>query len=315
MNDKRFSTFAWMVLSINIAVILWGAYVRATGSGAGCGSHWPLCNGVVLPRAPQMETLIEYIHRLSSGLVLALVGVLFVWAFKAYPSGNKVRIAASFSLVFIVTEALIGAGLVLFGWVAEDGSIGRIVSISLHLINTLLLLAALSLTAWWSLYEEQKRTWFTFKRIVFDGIGLMGVLILGVSGAITALGDTLFPSSSLLDGLRADFQAQAHFLIRLRVWHPVIALVVGIYWLGGIFALLRVAHEQRTRRLAKLSGLLIVVQLFAGGINLLLLAPVWMQLVHLLLADLVWISLILFTFSQGEEMRPYRLLEGIQGAQ
>ncbi|MFN8454080.1 MAG: COX15/CtaA family protein [Anaerolineae bacterium] len=69
----RFAKYVWTVLAYNLAVILWGAFVRASGSGAGCGSHWPLCNGEVIPRTPQMETLVEFTHRLTSGLALLLV--------------------------------------------------------------------------------------------------------------------------------------------------------------------------------------------------------------------------------------------------
>ena len=293
MTRTRFSTFAWVVLAFNLLVILWGAYVRATGSGAGCGSHWPLCNGVVVPLQPQIETIVEFTHRLTSGLAFLIVLVLVVWAFRAYPRGHPVRLGAMLSMIFIITEALVGAGLVLYGWTAEDQSIGRVISISIHLVNTFLLLATLTLTAWWASGGE---------RIVLRGqgisvwlfvIGFLGVLILGVSGAITALGDTLFPAGSLSEGIAQDFVPTAHFLVRLRVWHPVIAMLNGLYllFLGGLIYQFRATP--RIQRLALILGALFLAQLLAGMINLGLLAPVWMQLVHLLLADLVWIALVL----------------------
>jgi heme A synthase len=293
MQRTRFSTYAWFVLAYNILVILWGAFVRATGSGAGCGSHWPTCNGVVVPRQPQVETLIEFTHRLTSGLAFILVLILLVWAWRAHPRGHPVRLGAALSMFFIITEALVGAGLVLFGWVAEDQSVGRVISISVHLVNTFLLLAALSLTAWWASGGE---------RIALHGqgiapwlfaLGFAGVLILGVSGAITALGDTLFPAGSLSEGIAQDFAPTAHFLVRLRIWHPLIALLNGLYllFLGGLIYLFRATPH--IQRLALTLIGLFVAQLVAGMINLGLLAPVWMQLVHLLLADLVWIALVL----------------------
>ena len=293
MTRTRFSTFAWVVLAFNLLVILWGAYVRATGSGAGCGSHWPLCNGVVVPLQPQIETIVEFTHRLTSGLAFLIVLVLVVWAFRAYPRGHPVRLGATLSMIFIITEALVGAGLVLYGWTAEDQSIGRVISISIHLVNTFLLLATLTLTAWWASGGE---------RIVLRGqgisvwlfvIGFLGVLILGVSGAITALGDTLFPAGSLSEGIAQDFVPTAHFLVRLRVWHPVIAMLNGLYllFLGGLIYQFRATP--RIQRLALTLGALFLAQLVAGMINLGLLAPVWMQLVHLLLADMVWIALVL----------------------
>src|SRR5512139_906295 len=150
MKLIRFAWFAWIVLVYNVLVVLWGAYVRATGSGAGCGSHWPLCQGVVLPRAPQIETIVEFTHRLSSGLVVLLALVLLTWAWRAYPKGHSVRLGAVMAMVFTVTEALVGAGLVLFGLVAQNQSVARAFSVDVHLVNTFLLLASLTLTALWA---------------------------------------------------------------------------------------------------------------------------------------------------------------------
>ena len=236
MTNTRFAKYAWIVLIANLFVILWGAYVRATGSGAGCGNHWPLCNGEIVPRAAQIETTIEFSHRLSSGAVLLLVIALVFWAYRQYPKGHPVRLGATLSTVLIVTEALVGAGLVLFEWVAKDASIGRVISISVHLINTFLLLAALSLTAWWAsggealFFKNRGAVTWAF------GVGFAGIMLIGVTGAITALGDTLFPAGSLAEGIRQDFAATAHFLVRLRVRHPVIAIGVGFYllFLSGV---------------------------------------------------------------------------------
>ena len=150
MKLNRFAKYAWGVLAFNMFVILWGAFVRASGSGAGCGSHWPLCNGVVIPPLPQLETIIEFTHRITSGVSLLLVVGLLVWAFRAYPRGHSVRLGAVLSMIFIVTEALIGAVLVLFSWVAKNESTGRVISVALHQTNTFLLLALLTLTAWWA---------------------------------------------------------------------------------------------------------------------------------------------------------------------
>lgn len=295
MKISRFAKYAWIVLFANLLVILWGAFVRATGSGAGCGAHWPLCNGVIVPRAPQIETMIEFTHRLSSGMVLLLVLGLFIWAFRQYPKKHPVRLGASFSLVFITTEALVGAGLVLFEWVARNESLGRVISISVHLVNTFLLLAALTLTAWWasgglavSLKNRGTMAWAF-------GIGFFGILLIGVTGAITALGDTLYPAGSLAEGIRQDFEATAHFLVRLRVWHPVIAIGVGFYvlFLAGVAAMW---EENRTiRKFAMVVIGLVIVQWLAGLLNILLLVPVWMQLVHLLLADSVWVFWVLLS--------------------
>ena len=303
MKLTKLAKFAWGVLIYNIGVILWGAFVRATGSGAGCGSHWPLCNGEVIPRAPQAETVIEFTHRATSGVAFLLVLGLFIWIYRTYPKGHVVRLGASLSLFFIITEALVGAGLVIFEWVADDASIGRVISISVHLVNTLFLLAALSLTAWWASGGNKIQVTGYGVEFWAFAVGFLSILILGVSGAITALGDTLFPAETLAQGIRQDFSPTAHFLVRLRVWHPLIAVIVGFYlmFVGGLVGMFRT--NPLIKRLATGLVILFSIQLAAGLINLVLLAPVWMQIIHLLLADLVWINLVLLSaanFAKGE---------------
>lgn len=203
--------------------------MRATGSGAGCVSHWPLCNGEVIPRAQQAETLIEFTHRLSSALALFLVVGLFLWAWRIYPGRHPVRLGAFFSLLFLITEALVGAVLVLFVWVAQDASIGRVISIAVHLVNTFLLLASITLTAWWSSGGKAVRLKGGGGKVWVLVVGLVGVFFIGITGAITALGDTLYPSTSLVKGLWQDFSGTGHILLRLRIWHPVIAVLVAFY--------------------------------------------------------------------------------------
>jgi protoheme IX farnesyltransferase len=286
--------YAWAVLAYNVGVILWGAYVRATGSGAGCGGHWPLCNGQVVPLSPQTATLIEFSHRVSSGLTLLAVLGLVIWAFRAYPRGHPVRLGAGLAAFFTLTEALVGAGLVLFQLVAQNASALRAASVAVHLTNTFLLLASLTLTALWASggrpLRLQGQGWAAWGL----GLGLAGVLLLGISGAITALGDTLFPSSSLVEGLRQDFSPTAQFMIRLRVFHPLIAVSVGILVIFVAYSLSSSGPDARTSRpLAMALAGLVAAQWLAGITNVVLLAPVWMQLLHLFLADLVWIVLVL----------------------
>jgi heme a synthase len=293
MKLSRFAIYAWGVLAYNLLVILWGAYVRASGSGAGCGSHWPLCNGEVIPPAPQVATLVEFSHRMTTGLAGLLVIGLVVWAFRALPRGHAARLGAALSLAFILIEGMVGALQVLLGLTAENASVGRAVVGSIHLANTFLMLAAMTLTAWWAsggaplqLRRQGLLGW------LFAG-GLLGVLLVGASGAITALGDTLFPSDSLASGLQADFSAEAHFLIQLRVIHPILAVLVGVYSVvaGRLAAAWR--PSEVTRRLAWVLGALFGVQLLIGVVNVALLAPIFMQIIHLLMADLVWIALVL----------------------
>jgi len=294
----------WFVLSFNLVVILWGAFVRASGSGAGCGGHWPLCNGEVIPRSPTLETLVEFSHRLTSGIALILVVAALVWAFRSYDSGHAVRKGAAWSMFFMVTEALVGAGLVLLEYVAQNKSLGRAFWISGHLINTFLLIAAITFTAWAATTGHTIR-WRGNRSIVrMLVISFLSSLALGVSGAVTALGATLFPITSLTDGFRQDISPLADPLTRLRIIHPLLAIAIGALLVYLVLSILRKCPAEPVAKASRAVIILIAAQLFAGIVNLLLHAPVWLQLVHLLLSDLIWISLVLLACSALAESGP-----------
>jgi heme A synthase len=294
MKLKNFAPFTWGVLGWNLIVILWGAYVRASGSGAGCGRHWPLCDGKVVPQAANVEMAIEFTHRVLSGGALLLVGAMVIWGFRITKKEHPVRKGLIAAGILILTEALLGAGLVLFELVEENSSMARAIAVALHLTNTFLLVGSLALTAYWAsggrgvqLKDQGAKAWLL-------GSGLLGMLIIGMSGAVTALGDTLFPVVSLAEGLNADLDPNAHFLVRLRVYHPIIAIVVAIYSLY----LVRMLFSQNKGVARKFLTALVVIgiiQLAIGMTNLLLLVPIPTQLLHLLTADLVWITYILTT--------------------
>lgn len=285
--------YAVLVLVANVLVVLWGAYVRATGSGAGCGDHWPLCNGVVVPRAPEMATVIEFTHRATSGIALLLVVGLVVWAFRARPAGDRVRFWAVASGALIVSEALLGAGLVLFRLVAHDASTARAFAMMAHLLNTFALLAALALTARWARVPAVQQAHERGARPLLIVLAIAGLLLVATTGAVAALGNTLFPVRSLAEGLQQDFSPASHFLLRLRVLHPVLGVSVGV--LVAIAAAVT-AFRRNAQQVLVTAGVvisLVVLQVFCGFANLLLLAPVWLQLVHLLLADALWIAVVL----------------------
>jgi heme A synthase len=298
---SRLARFAWLVLAYNVGVILWGAYVRATGSGAGCGSHWPLCNGDVIPRAPSIATLIEYSHRLTSGLALISVIALAVWTWRARRRGHPGRTGAALSVAFMLTEAAVGAGLVLFALVADNASMARALFMAVHLLNTFLLLAALSLTAWWLSGGERLSVRGRGRTAAAVIIGCVAILLVSTSGAVAALGDTLFPQGSLADALRADLSPTSHVLIRLRMLHPAIAAGVAIaLWYGAP----RLARGVTGVFLGRAVRGLVALQVAAGAANVLLLAPVWLQLGHLLIADALWIAFVLLGASALGTPRP-----------
>jgi len=278
-----FARFAWGVLAYNLAVILWGGYVRATGSGAGCGNHWPLCNGEVIPQAPDVARLIEFTHRASIGVDVPLVALLIFWAWRAFSRQHPVRLAAALSGVLLLAESLIGAMLVRG---ESAGSGPHVFWLSIHLVNTLTMLACFTLTAWWA--SGHPLPHIQGKALWFAAISLLAVMLLGITGVIAALGDTLFPTTSLAAGMARDFDPAANLVLRLRALHPLIAAAVATWLSFYAVANLPVARGAALRLI-----IMVWLQLAVGLINLLMLAPVTMQLVHLLLADLLWISLII----------------------
>ncbi|MHB8135297.1 MAG: COX15/CtaA family protein [Anaerolineaceae bacterium] len=294
VRKNRFTYFSLFVLAYNVLVILIGAFVRATGSGSGCGAHWPTCNGELLPTSPIVETIIEFTHRATSGLSLILVFFLLVYTFRISMKGSFIRKAALSAFLFTILEALLGASLVLFQLVGENDSIARAIVISAHLLNTFMLLASLVLVYEWSKYTEPKKIKFSQINSAWLVLMTILILILGMSGAITALGDTLFPSSSLVEGLVQDTLNSAHFLIELRVYHPLLAILASVALILMVKFIVKIDADKRIIKRANLVITFFLFQLFLGGLNVVLLAPIWMQIIHLLFADLIWISYVMF---------------------
>ena len=309
--------FAWGLLGYEVLVVAWGAYVRASGSGAGCGRHWPTCNGEIVPRAPRIETLIELSHRLSSGVALIGTLVLLVWALRAYPRAHRVRRGAWTTVSLMVVEALIGAALVLFELVAHDASMKRALSISLHLINTFLLLGSTAVTAWWASGGGVVRLRGQRSVILAIGIVLCAMLFVGASGAVTALGDTLFPSLSLAAGIAQDFSPGAHLFVRLRAIHPMLAVTTAAAIVVSMGFVRSVRPTRAVRILSRVAAALAAAQVGAGILDVLTRAPIWMQIVHLVLADAVWVGLVLTgvaALAVGAEPARAGRVEGVAAA-
>ena len=307
----RLYRFARLVLGWNVAVILWGAFVRATGSGAGCGAHWPLCNGEVVPRAPALETMIEFTHRATSGVALLLVFALCLWVFREKPKGHPGRRAAAASVFFILTEAAVGAGLVLFHLVGANDSVARAIFMAGHLANTFVLLACLTLTVHWCATDAPLRPEAVSRfgwPMAASAVVLVGV---GKSGAVAALGDTLYPAQSVLGGLAQDVSSTAHFLVQLRIAHPILALAGALLVAFAAGRVLQATADASARSAAWSVSALALLQLGGGLLNLALLAPVWMQIVHLLLADLLWIAFVLLAVRALSLRLPAPLKDGV----
>ncbi len=297
---ERFTRYAWSVLLYVFAVVAWGAFVRASFSGDGCGSHWPLCDGEVLPTAPSIEKLIEFSHRLSSGLLLPLIIGLVVWARRLFPKGHSVRQAAWTALGFTLLEALIGAALVRFGWVAEDDRVSRAGMMAFHVISTYFLVSSIAVAAFAA--KTDRRLEFRNQGPLLWALvfGMFLLVVLGVSGAISALGHMLKPTENVL---QAALQADTHWMVRFQPLHPLLATSIGLYLtlIGGLAIHLR--PDPAVKRAVKTMVTVYGLQIGVGLVSILLKAPIPMQMLHLVLADVMTISLVATAY--------YALLEGV----
>lgn len=283
---------AWASLAFTVAVILGGAVVRATDSGAGCGESWPRCDGQIIPISPQGATLIEFTHRMMTAALAVALVALVIAVRRRHPAGHPVRRALRWTLAFFIGEVIIGAVLVLFGWVEDDESVGRIVAVSLHLVNTFLLLGAMALTAHLASGRPSIRFDWSRRRDRLLVAGVVTLLIVGATGALNALADTLYPAGSVIEGIRDEFGATAPFLLRIRTVHPLVAIAGG----GVLFMLVRAPSLAGTGRVARYGlavQVLLGAQVVIGLVNIALLTPVETQVVHLLAADALWIAWIL----------------------
>lgn len=295
---RGFAIFAWIVLAYTQLVILWGTYVRAAGAGNGCGPNWPLCDGQFLPHAPKLKMFIEFFHRVSSGLDGVLILALWAGAIWLYPRRHRVRRAATAALVFVGVEALLGAALVLFSWVGTNASPARVTADAAHLVNTMLLLGAVLVTAAWSSGLGPAR-WRGAGRRAWLAGGAVAILATAVCGVMAALADTLFPAASLATGVRMDFSTAAPMLERLRVIHPMVAILTGVLLIAIVTTIGR--RPERHRLLGYLVIAAVGLQWSLGAADMLTLTPVALQILHLLGADLVWLSLLAYAAAELSE--------------
>jgi cytochrome c oxidase assembly protein subunit 15 len=310
-SQQRFLTFGWFFLVYTVFVALWGAYVRASLSGDGCGAHWPLCHGQVVPVDPSLKTLVELAHRVTSGICGILAVVVAVWARRAFPRGHLARLGAYLSLFFMITEALVGAGIVLLRLVAESRDLARGYWMAAHLVNTFALFFSITLMVLWARgFGALRRPTGLLGGLLMAGFAL--VLCTGVSGAIAALGDMIAPAESLRAGLAQDLSPSAHLFVRLRMWHPVIAIATAGELLFVVGLVVGREPDELIRRTAYVLGAVVLLQVAAGLLNLALLAPVAMQIVHLFLADTLWIVLVVLAASLLGRPLPSGELDGVQ---
>ncbi|MBX3245292.1 MAG: heme A synthase [Acidobacteria bacterium] len=291
-GGKAFYRYAVFTVVYNVIVILWGVFLRASHSGDGCGQHWLTCQGEAIPSAPELKTVIEFSHRITTALAGIVVIVLVIWAFQAFKKGSIVRKLSVLSLIFIIIEGAIGGGLVLTGNTAGNWTPTRPYWTAGHLINTFILVGFLTLTAWYAGGREYvkvnsgKLRWLLI-------LGVAAIFITGISGSMAALTNMLFPSDTIAEGIAKDFDPDSHILLRLRIIHPILSVLLSVF-LIFIAGWVRKFAEGNAAvvRWSNALSILIIFQVVFGAATLLMLAPIVMQLGHLLLADLVWIAFI-----------------------
>jgi cytochrome c oxidase assembly protein subunit 15 len=282
--------FAWAIVAYNVLVILWGDVVSATGSGNGCGDHWPLCNGSVTPHWHALASVIEFAHRATAAIdTIAILGLL-AWTWRATVARHLGRFWIAAAVFFTFTEGLLGALIVKLQLTTTNHSPMRAAFFSLHLANTLFLLAALTLTAHFlgrSVGRMRGSVQVSFGW--GSGVALGTTLLVGVSGSLAALADTLYPATTLRAALAQDINPNSPWMLHLRWAHPALALLAGAAIVALVVRpLVRGVHVKGGGLVLGLLGMQIVL----GILDVLLLAPVWLQVVHLLGADCLWIALI-----------------------
>lgn len=309
-NNKltAFAKYAWIALAYNLVVILWGVFLRASYSGDGCGQHWITCHGEAIPSAPELKTLIEFSHRVTSMLAGLVVIGLVIWAFRKFEKRHLVRRLALLSLVFILIEGAIGGGLVLTGNTAANWTPSRPYWTAGHLINTFVLIGLLGLTAWFASGDRRFVLRGPAKVWILLALGIAAIFVTGISGSMAALTNMLFPSETLAEGIAKDFDPNSHILLRLRILHPIFSIFTAVFLIFLSDMIRKAANKDAlVSKWANVVSILVIVQIIFGGATLLLLAPIVMQLGHLLLADLIWISFVLmgasvFTAGRADQL-------------
>ena len=267
-------------LIVSILSIIAGAIVRATGSGDGCGASWPTCNGEIIPKLETSAELIEFSHRFISGFLLIITLIIFIKSFKDKVPVLQKRIIWLLTF-FVLLEALIGAVIVIYEWVGLNSSSPRIIAVPLHLLNTFGLLGTYTLL--FHLTKNKKNSLNNFFDRGFK-IGLCLFLLSGATGSIAALADVIFPSESFIAGLAADFDSNSELLTRLRILHPIVATALSIYLYSEANRL-----QKEYRILTKNIKVLVFLGVLLGLLNVVSNIILPLSILHLLIADLLWV--------------------------
>ena len=279
----KLNSYAKLGLFLSIVSILAGAFVRATGSGDGCGATWPTCKGRIIPALTDTSELIEFSHRSVSGLLLVVTLIIFSKTRK-FQKGSLVKSVTNYLTFFVIFEAIIGAIIVLFEWVGLNSSLPRIVAVPIHLVNTFGLLGCYAI-----LYKIIEDDLKEIKSIFNKNFILISLLFLlsGATGSITALADVLFPSASFIEGFLEDFDKTSEALTRLRILHPIISSALSV-----VLYVYSTRINKKYGVNVKLLKTFVIVAVLLGVFNVMSNIVLPLSILHLAIADFLWISYI-----------------------
>ncbi len=284
-NSRSLYRFSWVLVLYTVVVIAWGAWVRISGSGDGCGDHWPLCRGEVVPVSAPVKTWIEVSHRYSTALYGLLVCILVGLTQKRFEGKHPARVWAVATLLFTVTEALIGRELVALKLVNQSTDSLRLIVMPLHLINTSLLLLSTVMAAESIRFGDLPRSQVPPPLKRAGLLAAFSILLIVTSGAVAALGSHLAPSQSLITGFMKDWASDSLLAVRLRFLHPVLALALGLLLLHFAQRVEQHCGTSRARVWLRRFQITVAAALAIGVCTLLSLAPPWLKLLHLTVAN------------------------------
>lgn len=294
VGNSSFANFAWFSLFYNVLVVAWGVFLRSMGFGDGCGANWPLCTGAKDPAKGPMATMIEFSHRASTALVGVLAIVMVVWAIRAFPKGHPSKKFAGGFLFFTILEGWIGRYLVVHGLVTSNDTVQRAIWMGVHVLSTFMLLGSISAAALCAskIRPVQFKSQGTVGWLL--AFGFIGTMLLGVSGAISAFGHQVRPD---VQGLSEMLKPAAFWANKLAVAHPVGSASIGLYLLLMCSLIQHLRPDPFVKNAAKALIGILFIQLAVGALNIFFKAPVVLQMVHLVLADLNWISIVVLAIA------------------
>lgn len=287
---EKLRKFNLGLIYYSVFVIIWGAWVRISKSGDGCGEHWPLCHGEWVPSQKPIATWIEFSHRISTGIYGILILIFVIMAFKRH--NRAVKWGSLFVLFFTITESLIGAQLVLKGLVGSDASLARAYWMGVHQVNSMLLTGSLVLCYDFIRFPDLigfRKSLLSISK--YSGLCLF-LIVVASAGALAALSGTLFPSTDLLLGFMKDFSQDSHIFVRLRASHPMLAcsFALVIFYSLGFQKERTELFKTRSRNFMALTALAVMI----GFVTLLSLSPSALKMIHLGMAHILWMYFLLW---------------------